>query len=189
VSERAVTLLRDPQGIVPLQLPKSARVLHLSIVDYLSNWRIAAPGRSFVPALTARWPGITALELSDRSTAAELDLVRALAPRHDAVIVALYVRAASGSGRLDLAADVTRLLTTLARASSAERPMVACLFGNPYVAGSLPDVPALLTYDFGDVAEASAVRALTGEIAIGGRLPITIPNLAAAGDGLLRGAR
>ena len=188
VSERAVTLLRDTQGTIPLQVPKTARVLHLSVVDYLSNWRVAAPGRSFVPALTARWPGVTALELSDRSTAAELDLVRALAPRHDAVIVALYVRAASGSGRLDLSPEVTRLLTTLARASSAERPTVACFFGNPYVAGSLPDLPAaLLTYDFGDVAETSAVRALSGDIPIGGRLPITIPNFAAAGDGLVRG--
>jgi beta-N-acetylhexosaminidase len=190
VSERAVTLLRDTQNTVPLQLSQKARVLHLSVVDYLSNWRIAAPGRSFVPALTARWPVVTAVELSDRSTAAEIDLVRALAPRHDAVVVALYVRAASGSGRLDLSPEVTRLLTLLARGSSAERPMVACFFGNPYVAGSLPDVPAaLLTYDFGDLAEDSAVRALAGEIAIGGRLPITIPGLAAAGDGLLRTRR
>jgi beta-N-acetylhexosaminidase len=190
VSERAVTLLRDTHNILPLQLPTGARVLHISVVDYLANWRIAAPGRSFVPALTSRWAGVTALELSDRSTPAELDLVRALAPRHDAVIIALYVRAASGSGRLDLSPEVTRLLTTLARASSAERPAVACFFGNPYVAGSLPDIPAaLLTYDFGDVAELSAVRALAGEIPIGGRLPITIPNLAAAGEGLLRRAR
>jgi beta-N-acetylhexosaminidase len=190
VSERAVTLLRDTQNILPLQLPASARVLHISVVDYLANWRVAAPGRSFVPALTARWAGLTALELSDRSTAAELDLVRALAPRHDAVIIALYVRAASGSGRLDLSPEVTRLLTTLARASSAERPTVACFFGNPYVVGSVPDLPAaLLTYDFGDVAELSAVRALIGEIPIGGHLPVTIPNLATAGEGLLRRAR
>jgi beta-glucosidase-like glycosyl hydrolase len=190
VSERAVTLLRDTHRILPLQLPKGARVLHLSVVDYLSNWRIAAPGRSFVPALTARWPGVTALELSDRSTAAELDLVRALAPRHEAVIIALYVRAASGSGRLDLSPEVARLLTTIARASSAERPTVACFFGNPYVAASLPELPtALLTYDFGDLAESSAVRALAGESVIGGRLPITIPTQAETGNGLLRRVR
>src|SRR3954469_5772828 len=189
VSERAVTLLRDTQGSVPVQLPKTARVLHLSVVDYLSNWRIAAPGRSFVPALAARWPGVTAIELSDRSTAAELDLVRAVAPRYDGIIVALYVRAASGSGRLDLSPEIVRLLETLSRASSPERPLIACFFGNPYVAGSLPEVPAaLLTYDLGDLAEQSAVRALAGEIPIGGRLPITIPNLAGAGEGLSRKA-
>jgi beta-N-acetylhexosaminidase len=187
VSERAVTLLRDRDGAVPLRLPGTARVLHLSIVDYLSNWRIAAPGRTFVPALTARWPAVTAIELSDRSTAAEIELVRALAPRHDAIVVALYVRAASGSGRLDLAPELIQLLTSLARQASAERPMIACFFGNPYVVASLGGIPAaLLTYDFGDLAESSAVRAIAGEIPIGGRLPVTIPGVAAVGDGLLR---
>jgi hypothetical protein len=39
------------------------------------------------------------------------------------------------------------------------------------------------------VAELSAVRALIGEIPIGGHLPVTIPNLATAGEGLLRRAR
>jgi beta-N-acetylhexosaminidase len=156
-------------------------------VDYLSNWRIAAPGRTLVPALTARWPAVTAIELSDRSTAAEIELVRALAPRHDAIVVALYVRAASGSGRLDLAPELVQLLTSLARQASAERPMVACFFGNPYVVASLADVPTvLLTYDFGDLAEASAVRALAGEIPIRGRLPVTITGVAVLGDGLLR---
>ena len=35
----------------------------------------------------------------------------------------------------------------------------------------------LLTYDFYDLAEASAVRAITGEIRATGRLPIAIPGL------------
>ena len=53
----------------------------------------------------------------------------------------------------------------------------------------LQDVPAiLLTYDFYDRAEASAVRALAGEAAIGGRLPIELPGLAKVGSGLDRPA-
>ena len=52
---------------------------------------------------------------------------------------------------------------------------------------SLP--PAiLLTFDFGDLAESSAVRALTGAIAIGGKLPVGIPGLAEVGTGLPRPA-
>ena len=35
----------------------------------------------------------------------------------------------------------------------------------------------LLTYDFYDHAEASAVRALAGEAPIGGKLPIALPGL------------
>jgi len=49
--------------------------------------------------------------------------------------------------------------------------MVATLFGNPYASHGLSDLPAiLLTYDFYDRPEASAVRALAGEAAIGGKL-------------------
>jgi beta-N-acetylhexosaminidase len=44
----------------------------------------------------------------------------------------------------------------------------------------------LLTYDFSDAAEESAVRAMAGEIAIGGRLPIALPGLFPVGHGLTR---
>ena len=65
--------------------------------------------------------------------------------------------------------------------------MAAVFFGSPYVAASVPEIPAmLLTYDFSDLAESSAVRALAGEVPIGGRLPISIPGLFPAGHGLTR---
>ncbi len=62
------------------------------------------------------------------------------------------------------------------------KPFVTVLFGNPYVATGMPEVPAmLLTYDFYDRAEASAVRALAGEAPITGRLPIALPGHRAGG--------
>jgi hypothetical protein len=44
----------------------------------------------------------------------------------------------------------------------------------------------LLTYDYYDLAEASAVRAITGEAAITGRLPITLGDEFPVGYGLMR---
>ena len=44
----------------------------------------------------------------------------------------------------------------------------------------------LLTYDFYDLAEASAVRALAGEAPISGRLPISLPGMFDVGFGLVR---
>lgn len=65
---------------------------------------------------------------------------------------------------------------------------MATFFGNPYVTAGLKELPAmLLTYDFGDLAEESAVRAIAGEIPIRGRLPVAIPGLAEVGFGLTRG--
>jgi beta-N-acetylhexosaminidase len=170
-----------------LRLPQKSKVLLLSLVDYASGWREGAPGRVLVPELRKRFPELTAIELTDRSTAAELDLVRAIARRSDAVVAATYVRAASASGRMNLAPAQQELLGALAKEPA--RPLVAIAFGNPYVAGAIPQVPALmLAFDVGDAPEAAAVRALCGEAPIGGTLPITIPGLFAFGHGLTRTA-
>ena len=171
---------------VPLRLGREAAILYLSVLDYPSGWRIAAPSRTFIPELRQRWPNVTAIELSDRTTPSELELVRATAPRFDAVVASVFVRAASGSGRIDLAPPVQALLQAIAR---QKRPFVAVFFGNPYAATAMPELPAmLLTYDFYDRAEASAVRALAGEAPIGGRLPIALPGIAPLGGGLDREA-
>ena len=146
------------------------------MLDYPGGWQIAAPSRTFIPELKKRWPQLTSIEVSDHTPMAELDLVRAVAPRYGAVIVSVFVRASSGSGRLDLAPDLVKLLKDLARVTDrAGTPLVATFFGNPYVPSFVPELPAvLLTYDFYDQAERAAVRAIEGEAAIGGRLPITL---------------
>ena len=188
VGARAVTLVKDDRNSVPLRLPREASVLFLSVVDYPAGWRIASPSRAFHPELRQRWPNTTAIELSDRATREEIELVRAMAPRYDAIVAAVYVRASSASGRSDLPAPLADLLTQLARGTKASNtPFVAAFFGSPYAAAVVPDVPAiLLTYDLYDRAERSAVRAIAGDAKISGRLPVPLPGLAELGAGLDR---
>jgi beta-N-acetylhexosaminidase len=67
--------------------------------------------------------------------------------------------------------------------------VVAVSFGSPYL---LRDMPALTTYlcAYGPQAlvQSAAVRALYGEEAIEGRLPVTIPGVAPRGTGLRKEA-
>jgi beta-N-acetylhexosaminidase len=188
ISRKAVTLLKDDRNQVPLRAPRDAAILYLSLLDYPSGWRIGAPGRTFIPELRQRWPNVTAIELSDRSAPSEIDLVRSTALRYDAIVVGVFVRAASASGRMDLSPPLVKLLSDLAqRTAGSPRPLVAVFFGNPYVAAAVPSLPAmLLTYDFYDLAEGSAARALAGEAPVGGRLPIGFPGLFEAGTGISR---
>jgi beta-N-acetylhexosaminidase len=188
LSKRSITLVKDERNQVPLRVPREASVLYLSILDYSAGWRIAAPSRTFLAELRQRWPGTTAIELSDRSTTSEIDLVRASAGRYDAIVASVFVRAASGSGRMDLAPSLVRLLSDVARTTTnTSKPFVTVFFGNPYVPLGLPSLPAmLLTYDFYDLAEASAVRALTGDAPITGHLPIALPGMFEAGWGIVR---
>jgi beta-N-acetylhexosaminidase len=190
VSERSITLVKDARNQVPLALPKTARVLYLSVLDYPSGWRIAAPSRTVIPELKERWPATVGIEVSDRTSTSEMELVRSMAAGYDAIIAGVFVRASSGSGRLDLAAPVIDLLKDLARDSERRsQPLVTAFFGNPYTPTFVPELPAvLLTYDFSDQAETSAVRAIAGEIPIAGKLPIGLPGLFPIGHGIRRGA-
>ncbi len=189
VSDKAITLIKDERAMVPLPTPRTGSVMYLSVLDYPSGWRIAAPSRTMIPELRARWAATEAFEISDRTTPSELDMVRTLAAKFDAVVAGIYVRASSGSGRLDLAPQLEQFLKDIARATERRKqPFVSVLFGNPYTAMGMPEAPAvMLTYDFSDASERAAIKALAGEIAIGGKLPIALPGLFPIGHGLMRG--
>jgi len=83
---RAITLVKDERGQVPLAVPRDTPLLYLSILDYPAGWQIAAPSRTFIPELKQRWPNVTSIEVSDQTPKPELDLVRALAIGHAAAL-------------------------------------------------------------------------------------------------------
>lgn len=192
VSRRSITLIRDDSpvgtGSVPLPLPRDSEILYLSILDHDSDWGIAWPSRTFIPELEQRWPRVTAIELSDRSSRSEIELVRSMVPRYDGVIASIFVRATSGHNRMSLSPALVDLLRELTKqTTTADMPFVTVIFGNPYVATALTSLTSvLLTFDLYDLAEKSVVRALAGETSIGGRLPIELPGVAALGYGLDR---
>jgi len=187
INDRGITLIRDERSQVPLAVPRDANVLYLSVLDYASGWREGVPSRTIIPELKKRWPNLTTIEVTDRTTASEHELIRALARRADAVIAGVFVRIASYSGRMDLSQAQIALLDSVA---AQDKPFAAVCFGNPYTAMFLPKLPAvLLGYEFSDFTERAAVKALAGEIPIGGRLPIQLPGMFPIGHGLTRAAR
>lgn len=187
INDRAVTLIKDERSQVPLVAPKGANLLYLSVIDYPSGWREGVPSRTFIPELKLRWPNTTAIEVTDRTTASEFELIRALARKADVIVAGVWVRIASYSGRMDLSPAQVSLLEGLA---GQDKPFVTVMFGNPYVATFMPTLPAvLLTYEYSDATERAAVRAIAGEIPIGGKLPIALPGMFPVGHGLTRAAR
>ena len=188
VSERSITLIKDERNQVPLRLPRDAALLYLSVLDYPSGWGVAAPSRTFIPELEQRWPNVTAIELSDRTSRSAIELVRETAARYDGIIAAVFVRTAAFSDRMDLSPALVQLLQALSRVTAVNgQAYVAVFFGSPYTAALLPELPAMmLTYDFYDLAERSAVRALAGESSIQGRLPIALSSEFRVDHGLER---
>jgi len=69
----------------------------------------------------------------------------------------------------------------------AAKKTAVLAMGNPYVAQDFPGIQNYLcTFSNASVSETSAVKALFGEIAIHGHLPVSIPNIAKRGAGIER---
>jgi len=75
------------------------------------------------------------------------------------------------------------LLQQIMQAAANKTVIVA--MGSPYVLAQFPEAQTYLcTFSNAKVSEMSAVKAMFGEIAMNGRLPVTIPNIAQRGAGL-----
>ena len=62
--------------------------------------------------------------------------------------------------------------------------------GSPYIISQFPETQTYLcTFSNVKVSEVSAVKAMFGEIPMTGRLPVTIPNIAPRGSGLITPAQ
>jgi beta-N-acetylhexosaminidase len=97
-------------------------------------------------------------------------------------VVGAFASVASYRGSVALGGSYPKVLETLI---ATKKPVMLVALGNPYLLRSFPGVSAYMTtYSSVPVAEVSAVRALFGEIAIGGKLPVTIPGFAQYGDGI-----
>jgi beta-N-acetylhexosaminidase len=71
---------------------------------------------------------------------------------------------------------------------AGQAPVVLVALGNPYLLRSFPEVGGYMaTFSPAPTSEGAAVKALFGEIATVGRLPVSIPGHAKVGDGLTIG--
>lgn len=172
IAERAMTLVKDERSTLPLRPSPDLRVLQINILDTRSGWREGPVGRVVATELAKRFPRAATVHVDDQTPPAEIDLVRKLASMADALIVNGFVRVASYKGSIDLGARQTALLREIL---AMKKPLVFTAFGNPYQLRAIPDLPAYaVTYDTSPAAERATIRAITGEIAFEGRLPVRI---------------
>ena len=179
IARRSMTLVREKPGVLPFR--RDARLLSLVVADEPT---LNGPAGALDKEVRSRVPGVKGLRLDTRSTPEEAKAAAEAAKDADAVLLSLFVRARSGQGRFVIP-DAARSVIPALLASG--KPVVAVAFGSPYLLRDFPDLPTYLcAWGSQDVVQVAAVRALFGEAAIEGRLPITIPGLAKRGDGIAK---
>ena len=146
----------------------------------------------FVQQLHQRVPDATIYTVDD-STASYMssDVLAAVSQAKQVIAIAEAVPAArrivkgqsGGSATLDQGSS--NLLAGIVKIAADKTIVVA--FGNPYLGAQVPGIETYLcTFSNTTDSATSLLKVLFGESPIHGRLPVTIPNIAARGAGLDR---
>lgn len=174
-AERAITLVKNEGHLVPLKQPEKACWF------LLPAGRFSTQGLDLLDEVRAR-RSQSAVLLDPQLPLAEFEARAAAASSCGAIVLAAYVTAAAYRGNVALAGNYPAFVDRLL---GLGKPVVFVAFGNPYLLRAWPGVTAYLAaYSTARTAEAAAVRALFGEIAVTGVLPVSIPGLAPAGFGI-----
>jgi beta-N-acetylhexosaminidase len=200
VADAAITLVRDNGKVLPLKskgtipggLPYMTKEeTHNQVVAVLfSDDMRTESGRAFGREFRARIADARVIYVDPRSAAGMSDDVLQAVDEAQTVVAAVYGSPTAGKvGNSVGMADRSGTLLQQLLDHGAEKTAVVAM-GNPYLASDFPKIENYMcTFSNATVSEVSAIKALFGEIAIRGHLPVTIPNVAQRGAGLERPAQ
>jgi beta-N-acetylhexosaminidase len=176
VADRAVTLVRDQKDQLPLRHPESTCLIAMT------EGRRGQQGIRLVEEVRKRAPKMPVSLLDPGMSKADFDDVARTTADCSQIVVAAYVTVSAYRGNVAMAGDYPDFLNGLI---AGKVPVTLAALGNPYLVRSFPNAAAYMTtYSPTPTSEAALVKAMFGEIAITGHLPVTIPGIAKYGDGL-----
>lgn len=181
VAQRAVTLVKNESAAVPLSNPDASCWL------VLSESRYSVQGRAMMDTLARRIPKAQRKLLDPQVPAAEIEAAASSTASCESIQVAAFAGPGAFRGGVGLDERYGSLMNAVL---AAGKPVTLVSLGNPYLLSSYPGVAAYLaTFSTAPVAEEAAVKAVLGDAPIQGKLPVSIPPLAKAGDGIALPAR
>ena len=205
IADESITLVRENGKVIPLQSfgtpeaglpyqPMTAVSNRLVAVLFSDDLRTDS-GRMLERQILARVPDARIFYVDSRSAEGMKSAVLEALEGAEHVIAAVYVvptagkamRAAGGGLTNTVAMDEgTGSLLSALLERAAPRTVVLAM-GNPYVVQEFPAIENYVcAFSNATVSETAAVKAIFGEIPIKGHLPVSVPNVAARGDGLER---
>ena len=178
IGEKAITLVRNDAGAIPLDRTKRVAVLAISNT-FEADLTIGVLQRE----LRSSGVRFTSALLQDNSTPEQIKNARDMVKNADVVIAALYGRVRSGAknsvGLPDSGVAILRDLI------ANNKNVIGVSYGNPYILGAFPQLKTYMVA-YGDMPslQRASARALFGLQDITGRLPISLPGLYPRGTGI-----
>lgn len=191
IATRAITLVRQEEGLLPLSKERKVAVLGISngfdgpstMQSFASSLRAGlwlAPGPDIVPSERGNFASVY---LQENSLPQAVENARKAVAESDVVIVGLYGRVRSGAknsvGIPENGAAILR------EALAAGKQVIGVSFGNPYILSSFPEMKTYIVA-YGDMAslQRASARGIIGQQQFTGKLPISLPGLHPRGTGI-----
>ena len=176
IADRGITLLRDDQHILPLDSTKPSRVLLVAMSADTDPY----PAGNLESEIRWRVDSLASVRMDTRFVRA--DTVKLPPPdSYDVAIAAIFVRVTDRKGSIGLPDDQSAVVDRLL---AAGKPVIVACFGSPYLAERFPSAKTwIAAFSTVDVAQQAMGRALFGQTAVAGRLPVNIPSVAVLGAG------
>jgi len=178
IANKAVTLVRNDEKLLPLS--KDKRVFVLGISNGFDGEMTGVAMTRFLRENGVKFGSVV---LQDNSSPEQIARAREGASKADVVIAALYGRVRSGAknsvGLPDSGVTILRELL------SNNKKVVGVSFGNPYILQSFPDLKTYIVA-YGDMTtlQRASARSMFGMLEPNGKLPISLPGLVPRGTGL-----
>lgn len=176
VADRAVTLVKDDKHLFPMPS------LNGSCLVIMGEGQFSQHGELLAAELNRSAPD---LKTYTTNPAMPDDVLAAIAndtAHCKQIYVAAFVTVAAYRGSVALQGGLNSFLKSLARGPV---PVALISLGNPYLLRECPEVASYAaTFSTSTTSEIAAAKAILGEIAITGKMPVSIPGLARIGDGL-----
>ena len=178
IADRSITLLKDDAHRLPINPLNPPKIYSL----VLSSDPDTNPGSIFQAELRRRFPSARTDAADPRIPDDQSARILRNASEADLIVCTTLVRLISGSGSIALPESQQILL---GKVMALNKPVIWIALGNPYLLRLFPQVSAYMcTFSYADVSQSAAAKALSGEIAISGKSPVSIPGFFKAGDGL-----
>lgn len=169
MSDHAVTLVRNDHSVVPLARQNACLVVAV-------ERRLSSYGQKMASEFRARDKDARVTFIDPSMPLAAMSSAAGDVSTCSSVSLAVFLTGGQMGG------DIAPFLQNLI---DGPAPSVLVGMGSPYVFANFPKAAAFLTtFSPTPPSEASAVKALFGEIAVNGKMPVTIPGLAQYGEGI-----
>ncbi len=177
IARESITILKDPDKILPIDPAIYEKVLFVAISDTSSG----KAGQTFYQALRKYHPNIQYSVFDTRSNKDDEQLIIHEVGSSDLIVIGIFVNPQFGvNSQLP---SVHNLL--LSKLTSSGKKTVLSVFGNPYLVNTLEnaDVQQIAWANTTEQMQAAA-PALFGASQVSGKLPVNISGLYEIGNGI-----